>query len=733
MEKALSLHSQHFFDSENDLLCITKDFKNFTFPSGKWEKLLGWSNEEIADKPFHELIHPDDLKKTSEILELASKKKRIFGFENRWVTREKEIIWLEWRLFYEDEQDPTFICLAKDITELKDKDHYLKLSQEHASLGTWKFNTTTEKYSCSDELFQIYEINPEEGFSYARNASFYDEGNWQKFNSAFMKCLEHGIPWNIEVELITDRGNLKWVQSWGFPLKIGEEIVGVEGMILDLTRKKNEALILKQTVEELDKFQLSINQHSLVARMNPDGFFMDINKLFEKVSGYRLGEILGKHLSELTISYFHAHIPEILKQLKNGQKWRGELKLQRKNQTLFWVDMSLTPIMDIVNNQLLEIVSISYDITEKKLNDERYQTVLSGINAGIWDWPDISRSEVYWSPRLFEILGYDISKTHPSVEFFDKLTHPDDRDWLRDSFTEALKADHNFLVEYRVMSGNGKYMWIQSLGIIMRDEQNKPYRMIGSITDINQKKLFEFNLEEEKQKTIQASKLATLGEMAAGLAHEVNNPLTIIFGYIRILEEELLGQEINYELMHKHVGLIKNAAQRAAKIVTNLKDFARDGSADPFVDIPASQMISMVLDLCSERFKKNGIRIEVSITKDPIIYCRKIELSQVLLNLLFNSFDALDGKQDKWVKITAQENTQSVEICVIDSGPGLAPEVAEKVFTPFFTTKKVGLGTGIGLSISQRIVLNHGGEIFYDPSSSNTKFVVRLPFLQESL
>ncbi len=730
MEKRLRLHTQHFFDSENDLLCITKDFKNFIFISEKWEDLLGWSLEELNDIALTDLIYPDDFQSTMEQLSHAGKKK-IFGHETRIITRNKDIKWLEWRMFYEVEDDSTYICLAKDLTQMRENEHYLKLTQDHAKLGTWKFNTTTEKFTCSDELFHIYEMTPNSGFSYAHNASFYDEDNWQRLNSAFMKCLERGTPWNIEVELITEKGNLKWVQSWGFPLRIGKDIVGVEGMLLDLTHKKNEELLLKQTVEELDKFQLSINQHSLVARLNPDGFFMDINKLFEKISGFRLGEILGKHLTELTSH--RDRVPEILSLMKKGQKWRGEIRLQRKDHSYFWLDMSLTPIMDMARNQLHEIVSISYDITEKKLNDERFQTVLSGINSGIWDWQDVTKPDVYWSPRLFEILEYDSSKVNPDSDFFNSIIHPEDLDWVNASIKTALEKENNFLIEYRILSGKGKYLWIQSLGIVLRDSEGKPYRMIGSMTDINQKKLFEFNLEEEKQKTIQASKLATLGEMAAGLAHEVNNPLTIIFGYIRILEEELISPHVNYALMHKHVGLIKNAAQRAAKIVTNLKDFARDGSADPFMDLPASQLISMVLDLCSERFKKNGIKIEVSISKDPIIYCRKIELSQVLLNLLFNSFDALDGQREKWVKITAQENNHSVEISVIDSGKGLSPEVAEKVFTPFFTTKKVGLGTGIGLSISQRIVLNHGGEIYYDPSSPNTRFVVRLPFLQESL
>lgn len=731
MEKALRLHSQKFFDSENDLLCLSKDFKIISFTSKRWESLLGWTLEELNHKPLHELIHPDDLKYTTEKMLLAGQRNVIFGFENRLLTRSKDVKWLEWRIFYEEEKDQSFILLAKDVTTQKENEHFLKLSQEQARLGNWKFNTSTEKFTASTELFKIYEMEPEEGFSYARNASFYDEENWQKLNSAFLRCLEQAIPWNIEMELITEKGNLKWVQSWGFPLKIGDEIVGVEGMLLDLTHKKKEEITLKQTVEELDKFQLSINQHSLVARLSADGYFMDINKLFEKVSGYGLGEILGKHFSELT---FHRdRVPDILNSLKKGHKWRSEIRLQKKDLSYFWLDMSLTPILNIESSTLSEIICISYDITEKKINDERFQTVLSGINAGIWDWQDVSKTDVYWSPRLYEILGYEPGTISTTTDFFFSNIHPDDVEWAKQKINKAFDSEDNFLIEYRMLTGKGKYLWVQSMGIILRDNEGQTYRVLGSMIDINQKKLFEFNLEEEKQKSIQASKLATLGEMAAGLAHEVNNPLTIIFGYIRILEEELLSPNLNYELMHKHVGLIKNAAQRAAKIVTNLKDFARDGSTDPFMDLPASQLISMVLDLCNERFKKNGIKIDVSIEKDPIIYCRKIELSQVLLNLLFNSFDAMDGKQEKWVKITAQENNHCVEISIIDSGPGLTPEVAEKVFTPFFTTKKVGLGTGIGLSISQRIVLNHGGEIFYDPNFANTRFVIRLPFLQESL
>lgn len=611
MEKTLSIHSQNFFDAENDLICITKDFKSIKFISKKWEHLLGWTLEEMNRKPLEDFILPDDWQNTLNVIERASKKHRIFGYEDRWVTRLKDIIWLEWRMFYENEDDPTFIFLAKNITDFKENTHHLKLTQLHAALGSWKYNAVTENFVCSEEFYKICELPIHEKFSYAHISNFFDEENWQKFNAAFINCLEKGIPWNLEMELVTARNNKKWIQSWGFPIKIGTQIVGVEGMSQDLTRKRNEQQVLKQTIEELDKFQLSINQHCLVARLNPEGFFIDINYNFEKTAGYRLVEIVGKNLMELTAYSHHELARDILTLLKSGKKWRGEFKHQAKNGTEFWVDMSLTPIMDMNRHKLHEIVCISYDI--------------------------------------------------------------------------------------------------------------------------NQKKLMEISLEEEQQKTIQSSKLATLGELAAGLAHEVNNPLTIIFGYIRVLEEEILSQEDNYELMLKHLGLIKNAAQRAAKIVVNLKDFARDGSSDPFMELPSSQLIAVVLDLCSERFKKHGIHLDVSVISDPMIYCRKIELSQVLLNLLFNSFDALENKEEKWVRLKVEEVNQAIEISVVDSGEGLTAEVAERIFTPFFTTKKVGFGSGIGLSISQRIVLNHGGELYYDRNSTHTKFVIRLPHLNERL
>lgn len=731
MESNYPLRFQNFFDDENDMLCVSENHKNFTFVSSKWEKVLDMSLAEINATPLEALIHPEDWEKTKEMFKTIKEKHKVFGFENRYITSKKEIRWLKWRLIQEERATPLYFGIATDVTELREREHDLKMTQLQAKLGTWNYHESNDRFFYSEEIYKIYEIDPSK-FSHLHANELHDEASWSKLTSAFHECLTEGISWDHEIKVITPQGKTKWIRSWGFPKKTGDDIVGIEGLMQDLTERKKEELILRQAVEELDKIQLSINQHCLMARLNADAYFLDVNHIFEKTSGYTLPELLGKRFTALAgSSRFMEKFQDIYRLLCKGQKWRGEFHQKGKDGQSFWLDMSMTPIMNLSENRLREIICICYDITEKKLNDERYQTVLSGINAGIWDWPDISSSALYWSPKLYEIVDHSPHDFSSDMENFLKMVHPDDIERVQGGINRLIEFNHPFLPEFRLLGGSGKYKWIQALGIAIRDDSGKAYRVIGSMIDINQKKLIESNLEEEKQKTVQASKLATLGEMAAGLAHEVNNPLTIIFGYIRVLEEEIHGPQLNYESFHKTLGLIKNAAERAAKIVNNLKDFARDGSGDPFEDSPASHLISMVLDLCRERFKKNGVRLEVEIATDPIVYCRKIELSQVILNLLFNSFDAVQELENKWVKITALKQNGFIEISITDSGPGLIPEVAERIFTPFFTTKKRGLGTGLGLSISQRIILNHGGEIAYDPSSLNTKFIIKLPLYYE--
>lgn len=239
---------------------------------------------------------------------------------------------------------------------------------------------------------------------------------------------------------------------------------------------------------------------------------------------------------------------------------------------------------------------------------------------------------------------------------------------------------------------------------------------------------------EIKAQLMQASKLTALGEMAGGVAHEINTPLSIISMRTEQLEECVRESAYDEKVFAETLSVIKKTTDRIAKIVSGLRFFARDGRRTKPQTVPVSRLVEDTLSLCRERFSNHGVQLEL-VTEDSYpslsMECREVEVSQVLLNLLNNAFDAVMDSKEKWVHFTVRDIGPHIEFSIIDSGAGISPHVQEKMMQPFFTTKSVGKGTGLGLSISRGIVESHDGKLFFDNTSKNTKFVVRLPKVQQ--
>jgi signal transduction histidine kinase len=241
-------------------------------------------------------------------------------------------------------------------------------------------------------------------------------------------------------------------------------------------------------------------------------------------------------------------------------------------------------------------------------------------------------------------------------------------------------------------------------------------------------------LDEQKKQALHSAKLSSLGEMAAGIAHEINNPLTVIQGSVSNLKKYRdLDRVANSENEQKAFERITRNVQRISRIISGLRNFSRDSFDDPFASIKISTLIDECLDLSVERFKSVGIELEVKISNpDEIIFCREIQICQVIINLLNNSFDAIKNENEKWVVLETISHHGTLEISVTDSGKGISNEIAEKIMEPFFTTKEIGKGTGIGLSISRGIIESHHGKFYLDKKNKNTKFVIIIPKDQNS-
>lgn len=235
-------------------------------------------------------------------------------------------------------------------------------------------------------------------------------------------------------------------------------------------------------------------------------------------------------------------------------------------------------------------------------------------------------------------------------------------------------------------------------------------------------------LEEQRLMTITSSRLAALGEMAAGIAHEINNPLAIILGYSEEMRSLIEMGNIKPERFENRLEKISNTCERIEKIIRNLKIISRgDVSSEEKQKIPLQKLLEDTLILCREKFKQRGVEVRLAIPEDLVLECQNVALSQVIMNLLNNSYDAILDLDEHWIEVTADVNGDWVEMRLTDSGPGIPAELQEKIFRPFFTTKPVGKGTGLGLGIIKGIIDQHKGEFFLDTKSPNTSFVIRLP------
>jgi C4-dicarboxylate-specific signal transduction histidine kinase len=238
-------------------------------------------------------------------------------------------------------------------------------------------------------------------------------------------------------------------------------------------------------------------------------------------------------------------------------------------------------------------------------------------------------------------------------------------------------------------------------------------------------------LRDQEAHTQYTAKLASLGEMAAGIAHEVNNPLTIILGSANIMKKIVSVEPIDKEMLTQLADKMVETTGRISKTVKSLKALSRNAENDPMTTVSIGKVLELSLDLCQQNFKNHAIIFKKSEgLHDIMVTGREVQLYQVVVNLLNNAGDAVKNEADRWVEFRADTNNGYVDIYVSDSGKGIPFDIRHRIMEPFFTTKDVNQGTGLGLSISKKIIEEHGGELKLLPDAGFTTFHVRLKMAQ---
>lgn len=246
-----------------------------------------------------------------------------------------------------------------------------------------------------------------------------------------------------------------------------------------------------------------------------------------------------------------------------------------------------------------------------------------------------------------------------------------------------------------------------------------------------EKKIDEKAKEEFRRQLKATAKMAALGEMSGGVAHEINNPLGIISAQTQMLMSQIKDVPAEKrKALTDGLNNINRTIERIAKIVKSLRAFSSGASRETLEVVSVEEIVKDTLTFCGPKIKSEGVRLDLELRSDLSFECRPAQISQVLVNLIINSVDAVGQLSDKWIKVTSLGDENVIEIKITDSGGGISPGDRDQLMHPFFTTKPAGKGLGLGLSISLGIIQAHRGILYFDHDQANTTVVIRLPVKQ---
>ena len=467
-----------------------------------------------------------------------------------------------------------------------------------------------------------------------------------------------------------------------------------------------------------------------------EGRIIDFNESALKILGLTEEEILSRDAAD---SRWHSidengnDLPATMHPsmiaLRTDQPARGVMGVSQPSGSVVWLSIAASPMVRLESlndggtaSGSRQVITIFRDITADRTMRERLEIGVRAVKFGIWDW-NIAENKLYWDPSMYKVFDADPNDFNGAYEAFEQSVLPEDRGKVRQHLEQCFARQGDYSDEFRIKHRSGSVRTIRSESKGFYDKEGKPIRHIGVNWDITEQRAQELRI-------LQSSRMASLGEMASAIAHEINNPLAIISGQIDLLRSYVARGEVPKEKLMTAMERIDKMALRVAVIIRGLRTFSRDGSGDPIETVSLGTLIDDTVALCQARFLNHRVNLTVSIDKDSQdvnFECRPTQISQVLVNLLNKAFDAAKDRPERRVNLDAEALGDFVQTRVTDSGAGIPPEIQDKVMQPFFTTKSIGEGTGLGLSISLGIVSAHDGKLSIDKACPNTRFVILLP------
>ncbi len=564
----------------------------------------------------------------------------------------------------------------------------------------------------------------------------------EKFSRALMNSLCSGESFALRYRLRRADGAYRWMSSRAEPMKDGSgRILQWYGLCHDIDDQMHIQEALRD--RERDLLHLVNMVPIQIRRLTAEGEPVFFNKRLIDFFGLDVTDLDKKGTSRLTVAMQELIHPEdsnrlleaVRHSIRSGEPYAMKYRMRRADGAYRWVEGRGEPVRN-ESGTIIQWYAISIDIDDQvRVEDalrerERFLWQLVETLPAMIDCAAPDGEPIYRSRQLRQFLGYDLERLDEIGKSrlegtLDSGVHPDDLAGVKEKYAHSLSTGEPYARKHRLRRFDGEYRWVETRAAPMRKADGTIAQWNVICLDIDGEIRAQEELRQAQEKMLRASQAASLAELSASIAHEVNQPLAAIVANSHACERWLASKPANIERARKTVERIIRDANSAAGVVSRIRALFKQ-SSDARTSTTLESVIVEVRDLVAEEAARQRVHLNIDIEGGlPTVSIDRVQIQQVMLNLVRNAMDSMDAAgSDKALLVRVRRTSDAIQTEVIDCGQGI--QHPDKIFEPFFTTKVSGMG--MGLAICRSIVESHGGRLWAETNKPRgAKFIFTLP------